>query len=221
MKAIYYTNKGKIRNINQDCLLIEDIVQGNMNTYKTSNNVRNFVAVADGVGGAPSGELASKTVLQTLKENENSSIKDAIIKAKNKIKQIEEIHPQNKGMATTLSGISLKESIVFNSGDSRVYKKKEKNLWQLTYDQIDKYTNALTSAITSNVNEKEIQMKKIKINKGDIFFLCTDGIWKEFDIEELEEYFFIGDIETAADQIIQKLKVKEQKDNVSFIILKI
>ncbi|EDP73388.1 hypothetical protein HG1285_06943, partial [Hydrogenivirga sp. 128-5-R1-1] len=89
------------------------------------------------------------------------------------------------------------------------------------YDQVNENTNILTSAITSSINPDEVQTKKVKINEGDIFFLCTDGLWKEFDIEELEECFLTGNIETAANEIIQKLKVKKQKDNVSFIILKI
>ncbi len=221
MKAVYYTNKGKVRDKNQDCILARDVVQEDMQDFNISNNIKNIAAVADGVGGAPYGELASKYVLEYLKENEKLPVVDIIKGARDKLKEIEKKHPEKRGMATTLSGISLKESIVFNSGDSRVYKKKGGNLWQLTYDQVNENTNTLTSAITSSLNIDEVQTKKVKINEGDIFFLCTDGLWKEFDIEELEECFLTGNIETAANEIIQKLKVKKQKDNVSFIILKI
>lgn len=109
----------------------------------------NLIAVADGMGGYVGGEIASRTIITTLKEllpiitNEEidresrediyrSSVEsmDAAIAA--------EIHarPELDGMGTTLTSIALvgDHAVLLHIGDSRAYRIRGKSITQISHD---------------------------------------------------------------------------------------
>lgn len=113
----------------------------------------NFYALADGMGGHKSGEIASKEAVHSLLEIINDSMssyaekihrEDAKIFLRSVIRQVnEEIHQKSlenektRGMGTTLCCIHfMKEPFVVYAhvGDSRIYRLRNKELEQLTED---------------------------------------------------------------------------------------
>src|SRR5678809_1486042 len=94
---------------------------------------RSIFAVADGVGGAEAGEVASQTAIEVLDEafrhqTEGADIEDlmelAIQRANASIHQLAQEHQRFSMMATTIVALHLKGNIATfgHVGDSRLYR---------------------------------------------------------------------------------------------------
>lgn len=146
----YYclTDKGKVRKVN------EDYASASINPY---GNI--LLIVADGMGGANKGEVASSILAKHIfnsfryldKEfkNEKAMSKWAykvIKEANEKIYLKASSDPKFKGMGTTLSLVLLVKDKMLTAqvGDSRVYLLKDNKLEQITTDQT--YVNYLINA---------------------------------------------------------------------------
>jgi|GEM_PF-2832123 len=83
------------------------------------------LAVADGLGGAPAGEIASQIALETIEAslNENYSLADAFDWANSKIRGLSLMNPYCRGMGTTIVAAEIKEKSakIYNCGDSRAF----------------------------------------------------------------------------------------------------
>jgi len=232
MEAIYFVNRGKVRENNEDGVLVDDIlVVDSMDKPKKIEGNFKKIVVSDGMGGLDNGEVATKILLETFK---NSEIKSEDIEST--IQKSADKFLDNSGCAT--AGILFDSNVVFNVGDCRVYKKVDIFLNRLTKDhslaeqlidigELDEENilefeekNVLTSAVIKNRDIK-IYSKEIKIKQNDIFLVCSDGLWGEIVIDELEECFDSDDIEIITDNLLKLLDKKEQKDNISFIIVKV
>ena len=232
MEAIYYVNKGKVRENNEDGILIDDIlvIESMQSPKQIEGNFKKIV-VSDGMGGLDNGEVATKILLETFRDNEIKN-QDEI---KNTIYKSADNFLDNSGCAT--AGIIF-DRFVFNVGDCRVYKKVDMFLNRLTKDhslaeqlidigeldeenilEFDK-KNVLTSAVIKN-KDIQIYTKEIKINQDDIFLVCSDGLWGELSLDELEECFESEDITEISSNLLKSLELKEVKDNVSFVIVKV
>ena len=232
MEAIYYVNKGKVRENNEDGILIDDIlvIESMQSPKQIEGNFKKIV-VSDGMGGLDNGEVATKILLETFRDNEiknQDEIKNTIYKSAGNFLD-------NSGCAT--AGIIF-DGFVFNVGDCRVYKKVDMFLNRLTKDhslaeqlidigQLDEENilefdkkNVLTSAVIKN-KDIQIYTKEIKIKENDIFLVCSDGLWGELSLDELEECFESEDITEISSNLLKSLELKEVKDNVSFVIVKV
>ena len=125
------TDVGRVRMVNEDTILAS----------------RPMFAVADGMGGAAGGEVASQVALAELRarvENDESltmeSLVDAVQAANRAVyaRALDDLHL--RGMGTTLTGVALAEHdgetrlVVVNVGDSRTYVVQEGHLQQITRD---------------------------------------------------------------------------------------
>lgn len=52
----------------------------------------------------------------------------------------------------------------------------------------DKYASVVTKSIMGDVPVDVAPIRKVKIEKGDIFILCTDGLHKELDMTRVVDY---------------------------------
>jgi len=142
-EAFTRTDPGPVRENNEDNMLI-DIETG-------------LFAVADGMGGHASGEVASDIAVNTVREillnsidpeetrlnrplDEEESIRERLRYAMNqasvRIRQRAFQNPEHRGMGTTLTVLLIEEDIAHFShvGDSRLYLYRNGNLRRLTRD---------------------------------------------------------------------------------------
>jgi len=145
--------------------------------------------VFDGMGGHKKGEVASKLASLVMKE-EYEDLAIYVKKANEAIYKYQETHKGSEGMGTTMTAIEIDESGVLHVahvGDSRCYVLSKRNLLKLTEDEnVPGYQNVLLQALGTKKN-LSIQTKDIKLFKGDVVLLCTDGLYNELGEEYLKK----------------------------------
>jgi len=246
MKVIYFTNKGKVRSNNEDSLLVVDTVisEGEFQSCEYKNIEKdNFVlVVADGMGGHAKGEVASRIVLESIKElnpfSSNEDIIKALENARNKLEEYVKVHPEAFGMGCAIAGIWINgnNGIAFNIGDCRVYKLINGKLIRLTRDhsvveellldgiitpeeaRVNPQRHILTSAIMGDgyTTQMKIFTTPVDISLGGRFLICSDGLWDELDEEEIKMCI---SSEEPCEKFLEILTQKPLRDNVSFIVL--
>ena len=239
MKSFYLTDAGKVRDHNEDSVII----------LKNSNNDY-LMAIADGMGGHSAGEVASsiaisylgdhfkETFLNMSKVDAVNWIRDAVNEINTLIFQHEKTHPESKGMGTTLvMAILTKEYLLFgNVGDSSGFVMKEDKLHKVTYDHtlVNLLVSAgeLTKEEASTHPRKNVLMKALGASLDvdvDVFdcdmditeiLLSSDGLTNMVDKDQIEKVLLgKGDIEDKVINLIQKANNRGGTDNISVAYL--
>ena len=178
--------------------------KNNEDSYLIVPELKLFI-VADGVGGNSSGEVASKTATETIKEYVSSKLKEsndikkllvgAIETANTEVIRKSQSNENFKDMATTIvMGLTKgKELTVAHAGDSRAYLIRNQQAQQITKDHswinelLEKKLiteeaarthpkrNVITRAIGTDKDIKP-DVQSIKLKTGDFYLFCSDGI---------------------------------------------
>lgn len=151
------TDVGRVREHNEDSFLIANLTEG---IRRESNGELDFpsgpdgclLAVADGMGGAAAGEMASRLGVQILyrelqelipiradsnEETLEEILVEAVGMANRRIFQLSRQNHELHGMGTTLTAVlELNGSLTVGQiGDSRAYLLREDGIYQVTRDQ--------------------------------------------------------------------------------------
>ena len=151
------TDVGRTREHNEDTFLVADLETGTPLDFTygyheiTADPHGLLFLVADGMGGAASGELASSMasalVLEALRHTWKSAdpspdafaaaLRDATILANTRIHQHARENPEHRGMGTTatIAGLLGDRLFMAQVGDSRAYMVRDGEVQQLTKDQ--------------------------------------------------------------------------------------
>jgi serine/threonine protein phosphatase PrpC len=175
---------------------------------------RHIFAVADGVGGAQAGEVASQTAIEVLDEafrhhEEGTDIEDlmeiAIQRANASIHRMAREHPKFAMMATTVVALHLKDNIatIGHVGDSRLYRlSREGKLYRetadhsvvedevragrMTADQAAHHPSRNVISRALGVEDSvEVDLKTMEVENGTTFLLCSDGITRHIPDDEI------------------------------------
>ncbi len=239
MKSFYLTDAGKVRDHNEDSVIIVH-----------NQNQEYLMAIADGMGGHSAGEVASSIAIRYLGKHFNETffsfskmeavtwLRDSVTEINSLIFQHEKDHPESKGMGTTLVvAIVTKEYILFgNIGDSSGFVMKDGKLHKVTYDHT--LVNLLVSAGELTKEEakdhpkKNVLMKALGANDPidiDIFdcdmeideiLLSSDGLTNMLEEEQIEKVLLgEGDMEEKVIRLIRKANNRGGTDNISVAYL--
>ena len=176
-----------------------------------------FCGMADGMGGAAAGEIASLIFADTASEiladnfspteNEVSFfIKKVFITVNEKILEHIKKNPDHEGMGCTAELLAFHNNgfVLGHVGDSRTYLIRNGQLKQITKDhtlvqqQVDtgiippsnKKNHPLRNIILRAIGQKKelsIDIIRGKIFSGDMFLLCSDGLTDMIDDDQIEE----------------------------------
>ena len=239
MKSFYLTDAGKVRDHNEDSVII---VKNGNGDY--------LMAIADGMGGHSAGEVASsiaisyvgkhfkETFMNMSKVDAVNWIRDVVDEVNTLIFQHEKTHPESKGMGTTLvMAILTQEYLLFgNVGDSSGFVMKDNKLHKVTYDHT--LVNLLVSAGELTKEEASTHPKKNVLMKAlgaatevdvDIFdcdmeiseiLLASDGLTNMLDREGIEKVLLgDGEVEDKVIKLIKKANNRGGTDNISVAYL--
>ncbi|ACO04776.1 MAG TPA: serine/threonine-protein phosphatase [Persephonella sp.] len=243
-RILYYTDRG-LRNYQQDCLYIDGkVVQSESMgspeyTEKDKDDI--LVAICDGMGGLSSGDIASRSVCESLGKLKIPFSVEGVYKALYRI-QLDFMKLNIFNSGTTVAGVYMNgsKSIIFNAGDSRVYKITDREIIYLSHDHsyvqqlVDKgiisYREAFYSPYRHYVEfgigdifmedwERGVKpyIKNDYLEKDQFYFICTDGVNDTLKDEEIFQILHPDPFKNAEDLIKELDRRKE--DNYSFIIL--
>lgn len=230
MNFIYgcYSDIGNYRPNNEDCIFV-----------KTIGTQICIGAVCDGVGGTQAGEVASNMAIEELNAwadsiRNNSGINnlDSLSMAlKKKIYEINEVvcryskinHIQT---GSTMSGILIYNDryLTFNIGDSRVYH-INKRVEQLTTDDVRIIGGkTVLSQCIGGTEKIFINTTMGDVIRNDAFIFCSDGFYKLMKQNEVIQGINKLSDEKKAEStclaLINKVKKRDEKDNISLGIIK-
>src|SRR5258706_7661137 len=183
---------------------------------------RGIFVVADGVGGADAGEVASQKAVEVLndafpdKVGDGEDVEDlmelAIQRANSAIHQLAAEHPRFSMMATTVVALHLDgaRATIGHVGDSRLYRlnpegkllretddhsivEEEVRAGRMTPEQAANHPSKNVISRALGAEELvEVDMKTIEVGDGNTFLLCTDGITRHIPDTELQELLLSG-----------------------------
>ena len=177
-------------------------------------------AMCDGLGGHVNGDIASKIAADSMETKEND-VSKIINNANVSITNYQKDNSNAVGMGTTMTAVVIDDNglmQVGHVGDSRCYVLSNRIMVKLTEDQnVPGYQNVLEQALGTK-DKLDIQKVDFQLNKGDVVFLCTDGLYNEFGEEYLKKKLQEG---IGADSLVGEALLQKPKDNVSAIVINV
>lgn len=234
---------GKKRENNEDSFLYSEIDGGN-------GNLVYLMAVADGMGGHLGGEVASRRVVEVLRENFISNsiegnmpllLKRAITEANRSIYDMSCQTSELRGMGSTCTAVLCTQGRAYAAhvGDSRAYLVRKGEVIRITKDhtvaermvesgiitaeeaKVCPERNALLRAVGSNPEVEVDLMPPIVIMPGDVFVLCSDGLTEYVTEDELSHVVTVFPPDKACDLLVNIANNRGGKDNITVQIAKV
>lgn len=204
--------------------------------------------VADGMGGYESGERASAAVIAAFEHSlvgadyaEFETVREALLDADDRVAVVAE--STERGTGSTATGVVLVRHgegkpnwLVFNVGDSRVYRHLGSELEQLTLDHslgrelIDR--GELAASDLATFSERNVITRAIgaadsladswliPVITGERFLLCSDGLHGEVDDESIRAILTMnGKPEAAARVLLDRAKANGGRDNITVMVI--
>ena len=225
------TDTGLQRRANEDSLLVRSPL---------------FV-VADGMGGAQAGEVASRVAVETFGAglddgaDPQGSLTRQVREANARINELSHERPEHAGMGTTITALYVgeREVAIAHVGDSRAYCLREGELLRLTDDHslVDELIRQgrLTpeeaeehpqrSVITRALGPEpavEVDVRSFRARAGDVYLLCSDGLTTMVGEERLRELLSANErLHDAGEALIAAANAAGGKDNITVVLLRL
>jgi protein phosphatase len=205
-------------------------------------------AVADGMGGAQAGEVASRLAASALEGEDSDGLQgleriDALIQEANRrIYDRASTDPAASGMGTTMTVALVEEMTVAigHVGDSRAYLVRGEQMEQLTDDhslvnellksgrlsEAEPHVHPQRSVITRAVGtdpDVDVDGFTIEGEEGDVFLLCSDGLTDMVSDEEILElvHSHRDDLDKAVKALVTAANRGGGEDNITAVAFRI
>jgi serine/threonine protein phosphatase PrpC len=229
LRSTAFTDTGRKRRRNEDSFVCEPPL----------------FAVADGMGGAQAGEIASRLAAGSLTHSEPSAapgqerVVAMIQEANRSVYERASEDEAVSGMGTTMTIALVDEDNVCigHVGDSRAYLVRDGRLEQLTEDhslvaelvrsgklspeeaETHPHRSVITRALGTDP-EVEVDSFCVASKSGDVFMLCSDGLTSmvhdEAILSAVEEHR--GDLDSAAARLVEEANRAGGEDNITVVL---
>jgi PPM family protein phosphatase len=203
--------------------------------------------VADGMGGAQAGEVASKIAVEAFEQglpdagSPEERLADRAREANSRIHNLSKTQHERAGMGTTLTAAYLDDSelAIAHVGDSRAYLFRDGELKMLTQDhslvaelvQRGKLTEAQAaehpqrSIITRALGPEptvEVDTITYPVRAGDVLLLCSDGLTSMISDEQVAAVLAgTTDLHAAAQALIDEANAAGGRDNITVVLFRL
>jgi protein phosphatase len=226
------TDTGRQRNANEDSLFVDAPL---------------FV-VADGMGGAQAGEVASRAAAESFAQNlppapPERLLEETIEGANRTIHELARKDPSLTGMGTTttaaLVDLESEEVAIGHVGDSRAYRLRGGKFEQLTRDHSlveemrrkGQLTDAQAedhpqrSIITRALGpepEVEVDLQTVPAQAGDVFLICSDGLTTMLDDEKIAHVLSRAtSLQSAVRALVDEANRAGGRDNITVVLFRL
>jgi protein phosphatase len=223
---------GRVRRSNEDSYLMRGIL----------------FMVADGMGGAAAGEIASAICTEAFAEIDlirtggDAALRDAIRTANQRIFEQAASDPEAAGMGTTVTAALFGDDdrvVLANVGDSRAYLLRDGKLQRLSQDHSVVAELVASGQISEDEAEHHPQRSVITrvlgaeasvqidifwldAKQGDVLMLCSDGLTTMVPESRIAELLAAdSDCEQIAQSLVNAAIVAGGEDNVTTILFRI
>ena len=259
------TDRGRVRLSNEDQFLIGELTRVltvhqtsvPQTEAQTSDHPGYVLAVADGMGGHRAGEVASGltltvieefllntlrrfTNLQTAEEPQAlSELQTALRRANGRIFEETALHPEWRGMGTTLTlafAVDWKLFVV-HAGDSRCYLFSQGKLHQLTRDHTvvaelvrlgsippeaaprHPYRHVVTNVVGGRQAGVQAEVHKLDLEPDDVVLLCSDGLTEMVGDDRIAAVLAEeANPRRAAERLVDEANEQGGVDNITAIV---
>lgn len=210
---------------------------------------KNFLLVADGMGGHAAGELASSTAVSIVAQLENKILETSQIGEKlstitklitKELRTAISRDSTRSGLGTTLTAGLINNNLlkIVQVGDSRAYLIRDKKITRLTKDQT--YIQSLidSNEITEEeakthpqrslllqaidgISDATAEIRDIEIFKGDKIIFCSDGLTNVVSDDEILQIVNQFEYVGAVSALIEKSLENGGPDNITVIVAEI
>ncbi|HEX6665468.1 MAG TPA: Stp1/IreP family PP2C-type Ser/Thr phosphatase [Solirubrobacterales bacterium] len=228
----FRTDTGRQRNANEDSLFTRAPL---------------FV-VADGMGGAQAGEVASKAAAESFERElpqapPEQVLRETIEEANRTIHELARKDPSLTGMGTTTTAaivdLEAEEVAIGHVGDSRAYRLRGGKLERLTRDhslveemrrkgqltEAQAEDHPQRSIITRALGPEpvvEVDLQTVPTQAGDVFLICSDGLTTMLDDEQIARLLGrASSMETAVRALVDEANRAGGRDNITVIAFKL
>ena len=225
------TDVGRQRSANEDSLVLQPP----------------FFAVADGMGGARAGEVASAIAAGAFEgasaagEAAEAQLARILREANRRIYDLAVTDESRRGMGTTLTAAKVHDSEVSlgHVGDSRAYRLRDGELEQITRDHSLVAELERSGQITPEAAEHhpqrsiitralgpepdvEVDTYTLSARAGDLFLLCSDGLTSMISDDEVAAVLRTSaTLDDAADALIKAANQSGGKDNITVVLFRL
>ena len=226
------TDPGRVRRRNEDAFVVEPPL----------------FAVADGMGGAQAGEVASRLAAAAFREYREADqleaeerVRAIIQEANRRIYERARSDAEVSGMGTTITAALLADGrvVIGHVGDSRAYRIRNGELEQLTEDhslvadlmrsgrltpeeaEAHPQRSVITRALGTDP-QVDVDTLAVEAEPGDLFLLCSDGLSTMVsDQDVLRTVEKAGSLDEAARDLVRAANKGGGEDNVTVVLFRL
>jgi protein phosphatase len=201
--------------------------------------------VADGVGGAAAGEVASATTSYVVtalamgrpEQDSAELLAEAVATAHEQLRRGTDDDESRQGMATTLTAVLARNDRVtlVHVGDSRAYLLRDGELTRLSTDQtlvqllVDRgeltpeqvashpYRNVVLGSVNAD-QRPEPMLRELDLAVGDRLLLCSDGLTDFVPEADIVRALTVPDADVSAWALVELALATGGRDNVTCLV---
>lgn len=206
-----------------------------------------LLVVADGMGGALAGEVASRLAVDCLIRRHREScdldplecLRRSIEAANRTIHEQSQVDPEMRGMGTTCTAVVVREGEMFlaHVGDSRAYVVRRGGIRQLTGDhslvaelvsrryltpeqaRVDPRRNVVTRSVgVRDSVDVDVARLDERLQPDDTLVLCTDGLHGPVEDSEIAMLAAQPDLDRACRDLIELARERGGPDNITVVL---
>jgi serine/threonine protein phosphatase PrpC len=204
-------------------------------------------AVADGMGGAQAGEVASRVAAESIESAERGEgspetyLRSIAEEANRRIHELAQEDSSRSGMGTTFTAAALEgeELSIAHVGDSRAYLFRDGELRLLTSDHSlveelrrqgrlteeqaeDHPQRSIITRALGPEPDVEVDTMTYRARPGDVYLLCSDGLTTMVKDDRIRAILAeAADLQTAAEHLIAEANAAGGRDNITVVAFRL
>ena len=242
LSAAWRTDTGLVRSHNEDFVTVyEPQTPDDLLLHGT------LYIVADGVGGADAGEVASQYASERMlhhylqltdSEGPGPRLLEAMQAANTDLRRLASDRDDSRRMATTMVAVAVRDTRAYigNVGDSRAYRWHRGTIAQLTRDQslvarlVEEgaltaeealrypYKNVILYSLGSE-RRPPIDLYEVDLEPGDLLLLCSDGLTRHVSDDEIAAIMEREQPDDAVNTLVHLARERGGEDNITVTVV--
>jgi protein phosphatase len=229
-----------------DYATLSDVGRVRRNNEDSAYAGPHLLLLADGMGGAAAGEVASAAAVQVIRRLDTAEISGddmiealagAVHRANERLSELVEEDPEREGMGSTVTALMFdgKQLGLAHLGDSRAYRLRDGRLYQLSHDhtfvqslvdegrisQEEAFTHPHRNLILRVLDgrpDSDPDLEMLDVQAGDRLMLCSDGLPDYVSDEVIAASMSSGTPDSVVVELITHALEAGSNDNVTCVV---